>query len=138
MLLRMNTDKWRRNTRQKQLIFNVIESAGGHPTAENIYLQARKFMPHISQGTIYRNLKTLIEEDKITELNLRGTVSRYEIKKTAHYHFRCEQCGRVIDLSRAVDSRLNKTVEKETGLKIREHQLEFRGLCHVCQSGNNT
>ena len=125
----------RRETRQRDAILEVLEGVRTHPTADWIYDEVRKKLPRISKGTIYRNLKVLEEEGKITELNLSGTVSRFEVKQHRHYHFRCEKCGRVFDLDVPVEKGLDDRVAASTGLKINCHQLEFRGLCGDCQSG---
>ena len=106
-----------------------------HPTADWIYAEARKKIPRISKGTVYRNLKLLEEEGAITELNVDGTVARYEIRQDNHYHFICNQCGRIFDLNEPVETKLNAKFAKKTGFKITHHQLEFRGLCKVCQRG---
>jgi len=125
----------RRDTRQRDAILEVLEGVRTHPTADWIYEEVRKKIPRISKGTVYRNLKVLEEEGKITELNLNGTVSRFEVKQDCHYHFRCERCGRVFDLDVPVEKDLDDRVAASTGLKIRCHQLEFQGLCGDCQSG---
>ena len=44
-------------TRQRQLIYNIIQRADDHPTAEMIYARAKAEMPSIAFGTVYRNLK---------------------------------------------------------------------------------
>jgi Fur family transcriptional regulator, peroxide stress response regulator len=137
MILGMNTKKIHRETKQKELILLILEGTSEHPTADWIYEEARKQMTHISKGTVYRNLAILFEEGKISELNLSGTITRYEVKQKPHYHFRCEQCERVIDLGRPVEVGLDKKVEKETGLKVSYHQLEFRGICRECQKKTN-
>ncbi len=82
---------------------------------------------------MYRNLKVLQEMGLVSELNLNGTVSRFEAKQESHCHFRCERCGRVFDVNEPVDKELDRKVALRTGLKIFHHQLEFRGLCHDCQ-----
>ncbi|HSW57671.1 MAG TPA: transcriptional repressor [Dehalococcoidales bacterium] len=130
----MSINKAFRETRQKQLILHILEGTRSHPTADDIYQQARKHLPHISKGTVYRNLGILQEEGILSELNLNGTVSRYEVKNERHYHFRCEQCGRVTDLKHPVDTGLNNIVEKETGFQVFSHQVEFLGICLECQS----
>jgi Fur family peroxide stress response transcriptional regulator len=104
-----------------------------HPTADQIYDEVRKKIPNISKGTVYRNLKVLQEMGLISELNLNDTASRFEAKQESHYHFRCEKCGLVLDIDEAVDRALDRRVASKTGLKIHNHQLEFRGLCHDCQ-----
>jgi Fur family transcriptional regulator, peroxide stress response regulator len=135
MISGMNTNKIHRETRQKEIILLILHGTREHPTADWVYEQARRRMPHISKGTVYRNLAILIEEGKISELNLSGTVTRYELKQKPHYHFRCEQCGRVFDIKEPVKEDLDRRVEADTGFKVIYHQLEFCGLCRDCQMG---
>jgi Fur family peroxide stress response transcriptional regulator len=75
----------------------------------------------------------LREDGAISELNLNGTLSRYEEKQKGHYHFRCDKCFRVFDLSEPVDTEIDKRVAARTGFKVSHHQTEFRGLCKDCQ-----
>ena len=123
----------RRDTKQREAILNVLHGANSHPTADWVYDEVRKVIPNISKGTVYRNLKILREDGKISELNLSGTVSRYEGNQKNHYHFRCEKCGRVFDLDEPVNNELDEKISKRTGFKVSYHQLEFRGLCKDCQ-----
>jgi len=90
-------------------------------------------MPQISKGTVYRNLKVLQENRQVSELNFDGAESRFEAKRENHYHFRCEQCGRVIDVDEPIDKKLDIKIARKTGLKISCHRLEFYGICHDCQ-----
>jgi Fe2+ or Zn2+ uptake regulation protein len=121
-------------TRQREAILNVIRGAHSHPTADWIYEEVREVIPNISKGTVYRNLKILKERGEISELNLSGTVSRYEGQHDNHYHFRCEGCGKVFDLMEPVNKELDERIAKKTGFQVNYHQLEFRGLCQSCQS----
>jgi len=128
----------RRETKQREAILNVLRGADSHPTADWVYDEVRKLIPNISKGTVYRNLKTLRDIGEISELNLSGTVSRYEGKQENHYHFRCEKCGQVFDLEEPVNKELDDKVAKNTGFKVSYHQLEFRGLCKDCQQKSDT
>jgi Fur family peroxide stress response transcriptional regulator len=128
-----NSKAARRLTKQREIILRILRNTKAHPTADLIYKEVRKEIPNISKGTVYRNLKVLQEDGAITELNLNGTVSRFEIKQESHYHFRCELCGRVIDLEEPVMNELNDRVAKRTGFKVKYHQTEFRGVCKDCQ-----
>ena len=123
----------RRETKQREAILNVLRGADSHPTADRVYDEVRKVIPNISKGTVYRNLKILREDGKISELILSGSVSRYEGNQENHYHFRCEKCGRVFDLEEPVNKELDERIAKRTGFKVSYHQLEFRGLCKDCQ-----
>ena len=124
----------RRNTIQRETILRILSGTKSHPTADQIYDEVRKKIPNISKGTVYRNLKVLQELGQIRELNLNGTISRFEVMQSNHYHFRCENCGKVLDLDLPIQAELDHQVAEGTGLKISYHQLEFRGLCHDCQS----
>jgi len=126
----------RRETKQREAILRVLRSTRSHPTADVIYEAVRKEIPNISKGTVYRNLQILQKDGAISELNLNGTLSRFEAKQDSHYHFRCELCGRVFDLDEPVDYELDKRVGKRTGFKVSYHQTEFRGLCKDCQQGS--
>jgi Fe2+ or Zn2+ uptake regulation protein len=126
----------RRNTKQRQAILNILRRADSHPTADWIYDQVKTEIPNISQGTVYRNLKILKEMGEILELNLDGTVSRFEGRKAAHYHFRCEKCGRIFDLDEPVHHEMNERIASRTGFLVTNHQLEFRGICDICRNNN--
>ncbi len=123
----------RRDTKQREAILRILRNTRSHPTADQIYDEVRKAINNISKGTVYRNLQVLEEDGEISVLNINGTQSRFEVKQTSHYHFRCEKCGRVIDLDEPVLFELDERVAKKTGFKVRYHQTEFRGLCGNCQ-----
>ena len=124
----------RRNTDQREAILKFLLNTRSHPTADDIYDEVREEIPNISKATVYRNLKVLKEVGQVRELNLDGTKGRFEVAIASHYHFRCENCGRVLDLDTPINTELDREVAKQTGLRISHHQLEFRGLCHDCQS----
>jgi Fur family peroxide stress response transcriptional regulator len=124
----------RRETKQREAILLVLRNTRSHPTADQIYDEVRRSIPNVSKGTVYRNLRVLQEDGDITELNLNGTLGRYEVKQERHYHFRCEKCGRVSDIDMPIHQDLDQEAEQRTGLRISSHQLEFRGLCKECEN----
>lgn len=121
-----------RATRQREAIMRVLTGAGVHPTADWIYDEVRKVIPNISKGTVYRNLKNMYGEGIISELNLPGTINRFEARLDNHYHFRCEKCGRVFDLDEPVNTEVDRKVAERTGFQVFYHQTEFRGICKNC------
>lgn len=132
-ILGTNTNKMHRVTKQREAILRALMSTKSHPTADLIYDKAREEIPNISKGTVYRNLKILREMGEISELNLSGTVSRFDCKQETHYHFRCDRCGSVFDIDEPVNNEIDERVAQRTGFQISHHQLEFRGLCKECQ-----
>ncbi len=123
-----------KDTKQRKLILSILKRTRSHPGAEWIYEEARKQIPRISQGTVYRNLLILLEQGKITSLIQSGTITRYELKLPLHYHFRCDRCGQVVDVNIPLAQELNIKASKSSGLKVDYHQLEFHGSCVDCQT----
>ncbi|MBN2031487.1 transcriptional repressor [bacterium] len=125
-------EKKLKTSRQRNLILCVIRSTHCHPTADWIFERARKDMPNISLGTIYRNLNLLRDEGKIQELRFGNSVSRYDGDLRSHYHVRCMECGEVVDVPHIVPLVSSQQVEELTGYRIHKHRLEFTGLCPDC------
>ncbi len=123
-----------RKSKQKEAIFKVLKGTNSHPPAEWIYERVRREIPNISLGTVYRNLKLLKQEGTITELDLTGTLSRFDGNAQNHYHFRCEQCGHIFDVDEPVNTEFDSQLARKTGFKVSHHRLEFRGLCKDCQN----
>lgn len=121
-----------RMTRQKKLILDILRRTNSHPTADWIYEQARKELPDISLGTVYRNLSVLKNAGEIMELNYGSTFSRYDGNPKNHYHFVCEQCGRVLDVDMPVHYELEGELVQREAHRVRSHRLEFYGVCRDC------
>ena len=122
-----------RRTRQRELVLEVVRSTMDHPTAEWVHRQARRRMPHISLGTVYRNLKALEGEGLIREIHAGGHPARFDGNTGRHYHIRCLGCGRVNDLPMSVDTRLEEEAGRAMNYRILGHQVEIQGLCPLCQ-----
>lgn len=125
-----------RLTKQKKVILDVLRSTKSHPTADWIYEQAKKELPNISLGTIYRNLNVLKDMGEILELNYGSSQSHFDGNPENHYHFVCEDCGKVYDIEIPLNEDINTQAYKETGFLIKGHRLEFYGTCNVCQNHN--
>ena len=122
-----------RRTKQKEAILEVLRDTTSHPTADWVYNEVRKEIPNISLGTVYRNLRLLCESGEILELDLCGTLARFDARQDNHYHFRCEKCGRVFDVDLPVDEEIDRRAALKTGFEVSFHRLEFRGVCKNCQ-----
>lgn len=122
----------RRNTNQRKIIYEIIKSTDIHPTADWIYERAKAYIPNISLGTVYRNLKVLKEEGLIIEIN-DGRQSRFDARTDRHYHFKCLKCESIydIDLDMIHFSMDVKNLEKK-GFKVNEVNVELEGICPKC------
>ena len=121
-----------RMTRQKKVILDIVRRAHHHPTAQDVFEEARKIIASISLATVYRNLEQLSEAGLIRKVVLSDQVARYDCNTGAHYHIRCIGCGRVDDLPFAFHDDLEERIARSVGYVILDHHLEVRGLCPAC------
>ena len=122
-----------RKSAQRDKILRVVKNTTAHPGADWVYDQVRKEIPNISMGTVYRNLRLLAQSGEIRQLDIAGSLSRFDGNSDNHYHFRCEKCGRLFDLDEPVDRSIEDRVARKTGFKVTTHHLELIGLCPDCQ-----
>ena len=73
LVIRIIPNFWRTDmTKQKLIISQIVENSCGHPTAEEIYLEAKKFLPSIAVGTVYRNLNRMVADGEIRRISIPG------------------------------------------------------------------
>ncbi|MFQ3621551.1 MAG: transcriptional repressor [Spirochaetales bacterium] len=125
-----------RNSRQRKRILELLRSTTVHPTAAWIYDQLKVEFPNLSLGTVYRNLRILQEQGEITHLDFGSTFDRFDGRRDTHYHFICDSCGKIIDVSLPIFQELEKKAAKQIGGNIYRHRLEFFGLCPDCKTKN--
>jgi Fur family transcriptional regulator, peroxide stress response regulator len=123
-----------RQTRQREVILEAVRSTMDHPTADWVYCQARRRLPRIGLGTVYRNLKKLAEDGVIREVHTGGHPARFDGNTGRHYHIRCLGCGRVNDLPMSVDNRLEDEAGRAMNYRILGHHVEVLGLCPTCEA----
>lgn len=119
------------------MILDAVRSTMEHPTAEWVFEQARRRLPRIGLGTVYRNLKRLAEEGVIREIHSGGQSARFDANTGRHYHIRCLGCGRVNDLPVSVDARIEEEAGRAMSYRILGHSVEVLGLCPLCQKDEN-
>ena len=111
----------------------MIKNTDIHPTASWIYDKLKLEFPHLSLGTVYRNLKILTKQGLIRKIDCGSTFDRFEVKSHPHYHFICEHCNSVFDLHNAVIKNLEDQLSGLEKFSIRNHMIEFFGLCKNCK-----
>lgn len=124
-----------RNTRQRAVILDILAREREHPTAEAIYREARKVLPRISLGTVYRNLNVLRDQGRVREVRCAGAPSsRFEGANPPHAHFHCVACGDVLDLPLPACLR-DVRWESEAGVRsVAVVDLHLAGSCARCSA----
>ncbi|NLY53145.1 MAG: transcriptional repressor [Firmicutes bacterium] len=121
-------------TEQRRLILEALRSTTCHPTADWIYERVREKLPHISLGTIYRNLRTLVQMGEIMQLDYGSGQDRFDGNPEPHYHFRCCQCGAVSDVEIPYAHEFDVKAAPHCSGTITGHRLEFVGECNQCKT----
>lgn len=124
----------KRNTIQRQLTLDAVNSIMDHPTAEEVYENIRSRYPDISKGTVYRNLKNLTETGNIGKISLPDTADRFDHIPEKHYHIRCLKCRKLIDIKTEYMSELDEKIERLTGAQLENHDIFFNGICNKCKN----
>jgi Fur family ferric uptake transcriptional regulator len=118
-------------SKQKKLIYDIVLETMSHPTADRVYEKARRRMPRISLGTVYRNLKALTAEGLLLEITTSRGPARYDANISRHSHLRCVECDRLEDVPES-----EMVIEPKSRLrryKILEYRVELIGICPTCR-----
>jgi Fe2+/Zn2+ uptake regulation proteins len=121
-----------RNTVQRQIILNALKKSKSHPGVDEIYAEVHSEHPSVSKTTVYRNLRQLTQNGIIRQVSLPDGLERYDGNATPHYHFRCRNCGSVLDVDLEYSESINEIVRQKYGFQVDEHDIVFSGICPKC------
>ncbi|MBU6414353.1 MAG: transcriptional repressor [Planctomycetes bacterium] len=119
-----------RNTRQRSVIREVLEEADRPLSPPEIYEAAKSRHKGLGMATVYRAVKSLVDEGWLTTVELPGESARYELAgKAHHHHFTCRKCRRVFEIH-GCPGELSHLLP--TGFKLETHDVVLGGLCAAC------
>ncbi len=121
-----------RHSKQRDLILEIVQGTNEHPTADWVYTEARKFLPNISLGTVYRNLGQLVANKDLNTVNVNGIV-HYDAFLANHQHFQCTSCGKVFDIEISTKEFVSQ-IDTKTNHKIDKCQVQLFGICEKCKN----
>jgi Fur family ferric uptake transcriptional regulator len=120
-------------TPQRIAIIKMVIESKEHLTPGALYEKVRQIDPEIGEVTVYRTLNILSELGLVCMVHTRENVHCYIGRPAGHHdHLICANCGKVIDFTNCNMSRLEERLSSETGFTIREHRLDFYGVCREC------
>lgn len=122
-----------RKTQQRDAIRCAFEDADRPLSPEEILTAARRQAPRLGIATVYRNVRSLVEEGWLHTVDLPGAPSRYELAgKHHHHHFHCRSCDRVYEVDDCPGSLKNLL---PNGYQLESHEIILYGLCRACAAG---
>lgn len=126
-----------RITPQRLAILKILAASEGHPSVDDIYQEAKVEFPTTSLATVYKTISLLKDLNEVLELSFPDGSNRYDGNNPSpHPHAICVKCKKIMDPELMNIDALTEEMSRKTGFKIYYHELEFFGLCPVCQQQN--
>jgi len=114
---------------QRIAIMRYLLKNATHPTADDVFESLRKQIPTLSKTTVYNTLKLFVENGAALYIGIDEKNARFDGTVNPHVHFRCKDCGIIIDLPMSTDQFL------PVGFKgdIDETYFYLKGRCEKCK-----
>ncbi len=120
-----------RATRPRVLIYDLLQEAGGHHTADEVTGLLFDSGRRLPRASVYNVLDDLSRVDLVMRADRGPGTAIYEVADTWHHHFVCRTCGDVTDVPCAIGSKPCLDADLP-GAVIDEAQIIFRGFCASC------
>ena len=120
-----------RFTPQREHVYQVLVQKKDHPTAEEVFIRAKKERPEISMATVYNCLDALVSCGLVRQVNQDRSATRFCSNMQPHHHFYCDECGGAHDIDRQPED-IEPPVSMPKGFKPSRYEVTIRGLCPGC------
>ena len=124
-----------RQTRQREAIRKAFTEADRPLSQEEALAIAKHHHRGLGIATVYRNIKSLVEDGWLIAIDLPGEAPRFEVAgKKHHHHFRCNDCGKLYELEGCV-AQLKARLPR--GFRATGHEFFLYGTCVSCAPGKS-
>ena len=119
-----------RYTRQRSAIERVFNEALRPMDPREILDAARRYVPRTGIATVYRAIRSLVDEGQVVAVTLPGDTTRYEpAGREHHHHFQCRRCNKVFELEGCSG---DFGVATPPGFSLEDHEVFLYGRCDTC------
>lgn len=124
----------RRQTTQKAAILRALEKDDRPLSPQEILLIAREEVPALGLATVYRAIKSFLEDGVVASVGLPDSAPRYEMAgKAHHHHFQCRSCDKVYEINACSGGMQSLT---PPGFSLEDHEITLFGRCADCNRAN--
>jgi Fur family peroxide stress response transcriptional regulator len=116
-----------RLTPQRQQVYDVLVQKRDHPTAEEVFIRAKKAMPEISHATVYNCLDALVKSGLARQVTVDRGATRFCPNMHEHGHFHCDVCGTVFDVDLP-----EQAMPLPKGFEAAHFDIAIHGKCPDC------
>ena len=122
-----------RLTPQRQQVYDVLLGKRDHPTAEEVFIRAKRQMPEISHATVYNCLDALVKSGLARQVTVDRGATRFCPNMREHGHCHCNACGLVFDLELPDEL---PGVALPRGFQLQRYEVAIHGTCGECAKKN--
>lgn len=121
------------NTKQKDLILNVIKNQKHEFTIKDIYEELNE---KVGLTTIYRLVDKLIDEKVLNKNISRDNTTYYQYLKECseenHFFLKCDKCGDLIHIDCDCIDDLSSHIFKKHKFVLNKENIIINGVCEKC------
>ena len=122
----------KRNTKQGEVVLEVMRSAGRPLTPLEIHQRATQEIPRLGIATTYRHLKALSENNQVVGVDYPGQPPRYEwADGQDKVHFACRSCDKLFALDDTTED--IPPAQAPKGFKVQGFEVMLYGTCPECR-----
>ena len=114
---------------QRLKIYEYLASKATHPTADMIYNKLAREIPTLSKTTIYNTLSLFQNNGIVSGLSIDPNELRYDADTKVHAHFKCFECGSIIDIPVEPSYPVMAMAEEHD---VKERHIYLKGTCKDC------
>jgi Fur family peroxide stress response transcriptional regulator len=118
-----------RFTPQRRCVYDVLIHKRDHPTADEVFIRAKKAMPEISHATVYNCLDALVQSGLARQVQLQRGATRFCPNMEEHAHYYCDSCGEVFDVMMPADT---ASMPRPKGFQVDHYDIAAHGVCADC------
>lgn len=122
-----------RVTAQRLAVLHVLRHSHSRLSPAEIYQEARKDLPGLTETTVYRTLDFLADNGLAWPIRIDKGHLVYELAGLRHHHIICRQCGGEIEIDHAVLKSAYAKLETASGYRLFDDHLTLFGMCPKCQ-----
>ncbi len=120
-------------TKPRLAIYEILQEESHGIDADVVYQKCLDRGLSLNLSTVYRTLDVLEAKNLLIKYDLGESKYHFSLVRHGHHHIvECEKCHKVINLDCPM-KQIEDLITKDTGFKLTEHHLEFKGICKDCQ-----
>lgn len=110
---------------QRVALAHYLFNCEHHPSADEVWDEAKRDLPQVSRATVYNTLSLLVEKGLLRQVCLKEGRVAYDSNLERHHHFVDEDSGRIFDIPW---ERIDVTeLDLPDGFEASDYQVVIRG-----------